>query len=359
MHRCSWGHRLAFAVKLADDAEVTDAATDQASVPCALCGMPGLTLRGDVRGYLQGSNYKVWECPSCQSQSAVGLPPFANLYDAIYACGQRLEGYSRYYRFAHLVKTSRQPLARLSRCEDVYWAVSEVIRRQAARTPLRVVEVASGLGYLTAALRIAGMEAYGVDISGVAVKRATDTFGPWYSVADAFSPDEWQVVEPDVIVALELIEHVADPVALIEKLTAKLPAHGQLVLSTPNRTVFPSAAVWQSDLPPVHLHWISEAGLAAAAFRANCSIEFIDFSRYNRWARSTENESRPSRVMSSLLAADLQPINPCNRVREWLLSSTVAPLLLALNHRMSGAIPASRQQSGSLVALIARSSGTR
>ena len=317
--------------------------------------MPGLTLRGDVRGYLQGSNYKVWECPSCQSQSAVGLPPFANLYDAIYACGQRLEGYSRYYRFAHLVKTSRQPLARLSRCEDVYWAVSEVIRRQAARTPLRVVEVASGLGYLTAALRIAGMEAYGVDISGVAVKRATDTFGPWYSVADAFSPDEWQVVEPDVIVALELIEHVADPVALI----AKLPAHGQLVLSTPNRTVFPSAAVWQSDLPPVHLHWISEAGLAAAAFRANCSIEFIDFSRYNRWARSTENESRPSRVMSSLLAADLQPINPCNRVREWLLSSTVAPLLLALNHRMSGAIPASRQQSGSLVALIARSSGTR
>ena len=42
----------------------------------------------------------------------------------------------------------------------------------------------------------------------------------------------------DLITAMEVIEHVADPAAFVASLAARLAPDGLLILSTPNRTAW-------------------------------------------------------------------------------------------------------------------------
>jgi hypothetical protein len=56
---------------------------------------------------------------------------------------------------------------------------------------------------------------------------------------------------------------------------------GRLILTTPNRSHFPPGERWATDLPPVHLWWLSEPSLRAMARALDCSIEFVDFTPYS------------------------------------------------------------------------------
>ena len=323
-----------------------------APAACALCGGDRLEPRGRIPAYVSGGEARVWECRACRSQSARGAPAIPGLYDAIYRTRERLPGYHRYARYATLVRRGRRPLLALARCEDMYWAVREVVRTHPRRRQLQVVEVGSGLGYLTAALRAEGIASHGVDVSAVAVAEATRVFGPWYAVTDLSRPASQLPVAPDLIVALEIVEHVEDPVAFLTRLAGWLAPQGQLVLSTPNPSVWPGRAVWQTDPPPVHAHWISEAGLASAARRAGCDLHQVDFSRYTRWSRRTAPEDRPTAVRPPLLGEDLRPVAPTAEWRDRLLSSPAAPWALSALRHLSGAVPAARGSSESLAATL-------
>lgn len=285
-----------------------------------------------------------------QSQSAEGL------YDAIYNYSERLKGYDRYHRYVRIVRRSRRGMRNLALCEDIYWAVAKTVSSISTNRPLRVIEVASGLGYVTAALRSMGIEAYGIDVSEVAVIRATEAFGPWYATANMLTQCDWPVSQPDLIIALELIEHLNQPVAVIDQLTARLSPQGQLLLSTPNRDISPAEAIWQTDLPPVHVHWISETGLTSAAHSANCNIEFVDFSRFNRWSRRKINKVPSFQVREPLLNEAMQPIRASSPVRERLLASRIAPILQLLYRHIFSFAPEDRSRSGSLVAICTRKS---
>lgn len=334
----------------------------QAPSECSFCGSRNLVARGVVPQYVEGSKAHVWECLTCLSQSATiedsntGPQSAEGLYDAIYSQSKRLKGYDRYHRYVRIVRRSRKGMRNLALCEDVYWAVAKTVRSIPKDRPLRVMEVASGLGYLTAALRSMGIEAYGIDVSEIAVIRATEAFGPWYSVANVFAQDDWPVSKPDLIIALELIEHLDQPATLINQLTARLPPQGQLLISTPNRDMSPSEAIWQTDLPPVHVHWISEVGLISAAQSTNCNIEFVDFSRFNRWSHRKMNIVPSAQVLEPFLNTAMQPIKPSSSIRERLLSSRIAPILQFSYRHIFGLAPGDRRRSGSLVAKYTRKS---
>ena len=74
------------------------------------------------------------------------------------------------------------PLGYLAESEDVYWSIRESL--SGLLPAFKILEIGSGLGYMTFALRKAGFDAIGIDISHVAVENATARFGPFYQQAD-------------------------------------------------------------------------------------------------------------------------------------------------------------------------------
>jgi SAM-dependent methyltransferase len=134
---------------------------------------------------------------------------------------------------------------------------------------------------LTYALRSAGYDAVGLDISTEAISKARARFGPFYVAASleeycARSADAF-----DAVILVEVIEHLEDPVSTIKSALRLLAPGGCLIATTPNRSYFGRRAPWTTDLPPVHLWWFSEESLTAMARSLGCDVSFVDFTEYN------------------------------------------------------------------------------
>ena len=99
--------------------------------------------------------------------------------------------------------------------------------------PARVLELGSAHGGFVALLRWAGFEASGLELSPWAVELARQTFG----VPMLLGPVEDQRIESgclDVIVLMDVLEHLPDPVGTMRHCIELLKADGILVIQTPN-----------------------------------------------------------------------------------------------------------------------------
>ena len=118
---------------------------------------------------------------------------------------------------------------------DQHWQVDEC-----SRTPLdgkSALDVGCGAGLLAEPLARLGASVTGVDASPevIAVARdhaATMGLAIDYRVGDVQALDG----QFDLVTAMEVIEHVADPAAFLKALAKRLAPGGLLVLSTPNAT---------------------------------------------------------------------------------------------------------------------------
>lgn len=111
----------------------------------------------------------------------------------------------------------------------------------------RVLDIACGEGYGSYLLKQAGAEyVVGVDVSSDSVARAAQLFGGGgveFKAADAadlgtlFSDGEF-----DVVISVETIEHLADPVSFLTALKRAAKPDGVIILSCPNdHWYFPEA----------------------------------------------------------------------------------------------------------------------
>ena len=258
--------------------------------PCKLCNAPLRCLHPAQPGYREGSFFGVLHCAVCDTSSAYPLTIDPLLYDAIYSQIDSLPGYNRYAHYARQVSLEHNPLAYLAESEDVYWSIRESL----ADLPFaaKILEIGSGLGYMTFALRRTGFDAIGMDISAVAVENATQRFGPFYQQADL---KDWSLRYPqtyDVVLMAELIEHVPEPGNLIQMAVKLLKPGGKLVMTTPNKSHFPEWVLWETEAPPIHLWWFSESSIKSLAYSASLKVHFVDFSSFNR-----NHPQPPLRVM--------------------------------------------------------------
>lgn len=251
------------------------------STVCPACDAGTPIAVGQVSGYVEGLEYEIGACDFCGSQTALTTHPIPEgLYEAIYTNASELHGYSRYVRHALMVERARYPLYMLATMEPAYWAVRSILhQRRRDDQGTRVLEVGSGLGYITAALRAAGFDATGVDLSAQATAEATRRFGSWYRTGDVTDPKTLNGAY-DVVVGLEILEHVGTPRELVRGLLPLLTANGEVVVSTPNRDQYRSDTLWATDLPPVHLHWFSELGMRSLC-PPGARAELFDFTAYN------------------------------------------------------------------------------
>jgi SAM-dependent methyltransferase len=123
----------------------------------------------------------------------------------------------------------------------------------------RALEIGCGYGYVTEMLAHQGYDATGVDISAHAIERARRTehaddvrFEVWDATLPPSFPERF-----DLIVALEVIEHLEDPESALRAWAALLAPGGALLCTTPNRHG-PASRYWRD---PTHVnvrsvgHW--------------------------------------------------------------------------------------------------------
>ena len=118
---------------------------------------------------------------------------------------------------------------------DQHWAMDECMLRPLAGK--RALDVGCGAGLLCEPLARMGAAVTGVDAAPelVAVAAAhADARG----LAIDYRPVGVEAVEGlfDLVMAMEVVEHVADPGAFVAALAARVAPGGMLILSTPNRT---------------------------------------------------------------------------------------------------------------------------
>ena len=246
---------------------------------CPLCSQPVHVVAERAPGYQAGQQFTIMACDGCRASHASPLTVVDAVYGHIYENIRYVPGYNRYYHYATEVLRQRHALDYLSRQEESYWAVVRHLKsRRESTGRLKVLEVGCGLGYFSYALARDGFDVTGIDISSKAVAWARSHYGPFYAkktLADLKS----EGFRYDSVLMNQLIEHLPDVHSFLDEALALLAEGGELIVTTPNKSAYPGA-IWETELPPVHLWWFSEDSMSYLALSHGCSVSFVDFKSF-------------------------------------------------------------------------------
>lgn len=247
---------------------------------CRMCKSDKVGQISEIPGYRKGSRFAVRHCVNCNSSSAHPLTEtheeIESLYEGIYRQAERLPGYERYVRYSRKVTKHRDPLRFLARKDEAYWAVEHLLKDKNPETH-KVLEIGSGLGYLTYAIRQAGFDVIGLDISQEAVNAATERYGQLFVCGSAQAYTSTSSSRFDSIVMTEVVEHVEDVYGLLRSAQLLLNPAGSIMITSPNKSSYPAGSIWKTELPPVHHWWLSEESVVAVCERLSMKVEFTNF----------------------------------------------------------------------------------
>lgn len=250
-------------------------------------------------------------CPNCDTHYSNPLEVDDEIYEVVYRNASRIAGYDRYQEYAERVKRSDLPLDLLALSEDMYWFIDFYLKKHAGDRSLRILEVGSGLGYLTYSISRQGYQVRGMDISAQAVAQAQENYGDLFFQGDLFKHAEEHQGQYDIVLMTEVIEHVPDPLAFLDAAIRLTKEDGVVLVTTPNKSVFPQNALWDTDAPPIHFWWFSETSVRQMAIRTGTRIELCDFTRFNAPRMPGINKDRHSaRVLGPVIDAAGEPIAP-------------------------------------------------
>jgi 2-polyprenyl-3-methyl-5-hydroxy-6-metoxy-1,4-benzoquinol methylase len=229
---------------------------------CILCAESGpFRPRGAKDGY------GIEECPACGLVQLVPTPTpetLNALYEGESYFGGDGSGYSQY---------ESQELEYLA-------TFREDVRRIAEFVPSgRILEVGCGYGYFLQCALDAGYDAYGIDLSPVAVKWAAERHPGRVFCGLLEEVPEIQEQQYDVIFGSHLIEHLTEPGAFLESASRLLRPGGLIVLVTPNigsLLARVSGSRWVSFKIPEHVSYYDHTTIATLLTRGGFAVEAID-----------------------------------------------------------------------------------
>jgi SAM-dependent methyltransferase len=250
---------------------------------CLLCGEKTHLSSDKHIGYQKSQFFQIYTCPFCKTSFSTPRVDASYIYDNIYLNGKNVPGYRRYWKYIQLASSSKKPLDKLSEVEETYWSVKTALSNHIKdKKSAKILEIGSGLGYLTYSLYREGYDVLGIDLSKAAVSQAEKSFGNHYLCADIFDFVRGNESAYDVVVMTEVIEHVENPQAFMLAIKQLLKHNGLAIITTPNKSFYPEDIVWGTELPPVHCWWFSETSMNFMAKQLGMSVSFLDFKGFYR-----------------------------------------------------------------------------
>jgi 2-polyprenyl-3-methyl-5-hydroxy-6-metoxy-1,4-benzoquinol methylase len=276
---------------------------------CLICNSKATLKHDKFQGYQEGTFFKIYFCDTCYTSFSIPKMNANAIYESIYKNGEKVPGYSRYWNYYKNIKAQNEPLDYLADSEEAYWAIKNTVKNLVNnKKDTKILELGSGLGYLTYALRQNGYIANGLDISQEAVDKANAYFGDYYISADLFDYAKSHAETYDIVILTEVIEHIETPIDFIEAIKKVLKPNGKIILTTPNRTIMSPEIIWDSDLPPVHHWWFSETSISHMAKHLDLDINFVDFTKYYKKHHTIYNskKKKQNKLPEAILDKNLQ-----------------------------------------------------
>lgn len=178
------------------------------------------------------------------------------------------------------------PLPTSAQMESIYWnysyqgsgaVVPAVVTRQLERMVKRfepwretgrLIDVGCGAGFLLEAARTCGWTAEGLETSDAAVKLCSSK---GLSARKGDFLDYRPSLAPDVVVMIELLEHLPSPVDFIRHALEILRPGGLLFATTPNASSLSRRLLglkWAAVAPPEHIQLFTPRGISTMLTRA-------------------------------------------------------------------------------------------
>jgi SAM-dependent methyltransferase len=234
---------------------------------CPICGTTGgreiLTARDHRRG--TRGEFRVVECASCRLARTDPWPDdFGAWYPDEYPQHSGQESITARASSAALSRAARPGARRLGRVIARAVPSAETGGHVAAGS--RILDVGAGTGAAVAAFRAAGHDAWGVEPSlrAVLVAESRGTEGVVAgSLDDALDNGLIPDGPYDIIRMSQVLEHVADPIALLKRIRGIIAPSGRLVVDVPNLDSLARRATggaWDGLELPRHLvHYTRES----------------------------------------------------------------------------------------------------
>jgi len=261
---------------------------------CPLCGASGRVRYGQLRDRTWGAP-GTWSFRECDACGHLWLDPrpvpeeIGRLYESYYTHGVERaspllgdgfwprcrRGVLEAYGYPGVARDSTERfLGRAMRFVPPVWEECEEIVHSVPGPPRgRLLDIGCGDGYFLRLMRDLGWTVQGLepDPKAAAFARAS-------GLDIIQSPLERASLAShafDVITMSHVIEHVQDPVAVLEVVRRALTLAGTLFISTPNAKSWGHAQFGQSWYhldPPRHLHLFTIRNLTACVARAGLSV---------------------------------------------------------------------------------------
>jgi len=196
-------------------------------MPCLLCGNKRLKKIHD-----HGDGHALWRCANCGLLQTAPMPNDAELaayYQRYDVLGER----EPYYREMWGPDAASKPEGRAV-SERFFWASKHCGKFG------KILDVGSGPGLFLRLAKDSGGEPMGVELNGEAARRSQIELG--IPVVAGTIKDILEK-EFDTITLWDVLEHVADPVALVNDCRIRLKVGGWLFIETPDEGSLLDSAV--------------------------------------------------------------------------------------------------------------------
>jgi SAM-dependent methyltransferase len=231
---------------------------------CAIC-QSSTVAAGNKKSSWSGQEFELRRCPSC-GFAFVANPrlDYEALYDDAYYSGRGADPHVNYIdEIDHLDTTIRKFEWR------GIWRLVHSIKQVGSTT--RWLDYGCGVGSLVEFVRNQGVgEAYGFD-QGWSLNQLRERGVP-HLRPEALDQQRGTF---DVVTAIEVVEHVSDPVNELSRIRALLRPGGLLFLTTGNAAPYlDRLSDWRYVIPDVHISFFTPGALALALDKAGFDAAF-------------------------------------------------------------------------------------
>ena len=255
---------------------------------CILCKSEKIKLVGEIKSsyswiQLEIPKFDIYDCEVCDTRFCYPNETPPSFYEQIF---KDTNLYSQHLVVANSIKLEEDPAFTLITRGQGYYALFEFLK---GKRNLKILDVGCSYGSLVFALHWMGHEVGGIDVTKTAIDKAIEIYGiPRFLCMDIKEFSEKATEKLDLITALDVIEHVPNPLEFVRNCLLTLKENGTLFITTPNRGFFKKENVphlkswklergdiWFTDQPPVHLSLFTKKSLEYIAKQFNLKIEFV------------------------------------------------------------------------------------